>query len=292
MALETIKRSVSEANVRVQDDRKKVLGAHSASHAAKAAIEPVWDHPEKTPEIDLMLRQAENYISVKDYCKAFQSYQTISAEYPDDYRGWWGLWQIGALSLSTPIGIEAAITEIEQFAFNAFKASKENREELEKSFEETEKDLCRKFLKGSLNIDGECSSSPVMEKWHDAFHRGAARNTPIAKLYERANANREKWSEANLKYGRKCIEDILQIETPGYHYAADWIMGNYYSVCREGVYSIKKLKFCIQDIGAVLTPEAVKKAQEKFRKARLCCNCAGALSLSGKCKKCGRPVYP
>lgn len=51
------------------------------------AVETVTGDAEK----ERLIKNAETYMSIREYDKAVQTYKQITQLFPDDYRGWWGL---------------------------------------------------------------------------------------------------------------------------------------------------------------------------------------------------------
>ena len=51
------------------------------------AVETVTGNAEK----ERLIKNAETYITIKEFGKAIQTYKQVSQQFPDDYRGWWGI---------------------------------------------------------------------------------------------------------------------------------------------------------------------------------------------------------
>lgn len=67
----------------IQDKIQEIRGQVSIT----GAVETVTGDAEK----ERILKNAETYIRIKEFDKAIQAYQQIIKQFPEDYRGWWGL---------------------------------------------------------------------------------------------------------------------------------------------------------------------------------------------------------
>lgn len=68
----------------IQDKIQEIRGQVTIT----GAVETVTGDAEK----ERILKNAITYIQIKEFDKAIQSYQQIIKQFPDDYRGWWGLY--------------------------------------------------------------------------------------------------------------------------------------------------------------------------------------------------------
>lgn len=68
----------------IQDKIQEIRGQVSIT----GSVEMVTGNAEK----ERILNNAETYIRIKEYDKAIQAYQQIIRQFPEDYRGWWGLY--------------------------------------------------------------------------------------------------------------------------------------------------------------------------------------------------------
>lgn len=68
----------------VQEKIQEIRGQVSIT----GAVETVTGNAEK----ERILKNAETYIQIKEFDKAIQAYQQIIKQFPEDYRGWWGLY--------------------------------------------------------------------------------------------------------------------------------------------------------------------------------------------------------
>lgn len=50
--------------------------------------------------VELILKNAETFVTLGDYEKAKRLYQELIDKYPQDYRGWWGIIQSGTRDFS------------------------------------------------------------------------------------------------------------------------------------------------------------------------------------------------
>lgn len=68
----------------IQDKIQEIRGQVSIT----GAVETVTGNAEK----ERLLKNAETYIGIKEFDKAIQTYQQVIKQFPEDYRGWWGLY--------------------------------------------------------------------------------------------------------------------------------------------------------------------------------------------------------
>ena len=68
----------------IQDKIQEIRGQVSIT----GAVETVTGEAEK----ERILKNAETYIRIKEYDKAIQAYKQVIKQFPEDHRGWWGLY--------------------------------------------------------------------------------------------------------------------------------------------------------------------------------------------------------
>ena len=68
----------------IQDKIQEIRGQVSIT----GAVETVTGDAEK----ERLLKNAETYIGIREFDKAIQTYQQVIKQFPEDYRGWWGLY--------------------------------------------------------------------------------------------------------------------------------------------------------------------------------------------------------
>jgi len=99
MSLEAAKCPSCDANIEVPIDRETVYCAYCGSAIkSKAAIaygKTVTIEGEVKVEgiatLEKLVQNAETYMQLNEYSKAKQTYEQIVKDYPEDYRGWLGL---------------------------------------------------------------------------------------------------------------------------------------------------------------------------------------------------------
>lgn len=84
---------------------KKVLDAKAAKTPEKVVPDVI------TSSLERLIQNSDTYLKLKNYPAAEEAFERITREYPEDYRGWWGLIQCRTRNL-TVIVDDSAIDQL------------------------------------------------------------------------------------------------------------------------------------------------------------------------------------
>ncbi|MBQ2797996.1 MAG: TIR domain-containing protein [Ruminiclostridium sp.] len=158
------------------------------------------------PTLDKCISNAEVYMNLKNYPAAYETYQTMTREYPGNYLGWWGLILASSRNLTTVSEEEEAKVK-EWYGYALSLADDGQKEEIKSRMKEYLRIKSNAYADGSRDMYSEklAKANGIIKNAESAIHKEEKRvadtvksyNNNISRLTSDINENRS----ATRKYG-------------------------------------------------------------------------------------------
>jgi len=265
-----------------QERLKELIQVIKGSVAIEGAVETVIGEAEK----ERLIKNAETNVSLGEYTKAVKLFQRVTEEYPDDYRGWWGLFKVPLMALN----FSESFYINETHAKHAFSLSHSNSE-LVKEYNNLWLNYCENFISGRTretkllyNLFGSSKSGK------EAISHIRCREDEISHYLipvidigfnnaQYVNDSNEKLSLFNRIYYNSASE----------RYNIIFVIGNFLIYEDPALHGYPE-NLCEVYLNRAFLIDDFKNEYQKlqWRWIGLCENCGGQVKLFGRqCKSCG-----
>ena len=304
MPLEAAKCPSCDANIEVPADRETVYCAYCGSAIkSKAAIaygNTVTIEGEVKVEgiatLEKLVQNAETYMKLNEYQKAHEVFTQITKEYPEDYRGWLGVF---TTNMKTCFFINDDRFGYIDFNYNASEKAYNNAYKLLNT-QEIKKQVEKIYEYEWTNVLHEIANGECNEDQTKNFFVGILLLYKKDSIYLDKNNLLNDLSNNQLKVANKYIKEFLlkaynnakyfgRTEYDGLLFQFSKIFINYKVYMQPYMpfgyaHPLDKIIISSQINDKYITDKDIK---DRFLN-KLCVYCGGKYNIFGTCKECGR----
>ena len=287
MPLEAAKCPSCDANIEVPADRETVFCAYCGSSIkSKAAIaygNTVTIEGEVKVEgiatLEKLVQNANTYENLNEYKKAYEIYTRITEEYPNDYRGWLGVF---VASMKTCFSTGNYETSEKSYNNACHLANTEEiKNKIEKIYEQEWLGLLDRIANGNYNRDQIKEFFDVVLSPHNYLDVDIV-NGEENEIFDDLRNNQLKVANKYIKeFLLKAYDNSKYFGHTGYGVLL-FQFGKIFISYKE-YYGIERATLLIEINSKYITDKDIEDRRIKG----LCVKCGGTYSLFGTCKNCG-----